>query len=69
MFFSSRVLMNFSWALGVVCLCASLARGQAPGTAHKWAVVLHGGAGVIARDSMTPQAEALMTAVTPPDWA
>ncbi|WP_263357209.1 isoaspartyl peptidase/L-asparaginase family protein [Acidicapsa ligni] len=25
---------------------------------HKWAVVLHGGAGVIARSSMTPEAEA-----------
>ena len=41
------------------------ARGQAsrpaaaakPG-AHRWAIVLHGGAGVIERSSMTPQAEA-----------
>jgi beta-aspartyl-peptidase (threonine type) len=34
---------------------------QAPGPLsgqHKWAVVLHGGAGVIERDSMTPEAEA-----------
>jgi len=28
------------------------------GGQHKWAVVVHGGAGVIARSSMTPQAEA-----------
>jgi beta-aspartyl-peptidase (threonine type) len=33
------------------------ANAQAAGQ-HKWAVVLHGGAGVIARDSMTKQAEA-----------
>jgi beta-aspartyl-peptidase (threonine type) len=32
---------------------------MAPATGtHKWAVVLHGGAGVIARSSMTPEAEA-----------
>jgi beta-aspartyl-peptidase (threonine type) len=50
--------MNLFLAFGVLCICASLAQGQAPAAAHKWAVVLHGGAGVIARDSMTPQAEA-----------
>jgi L-asparaginase / beta-aspartyl-peptidase len=36
---------------------AQIASGPATG-GHKWAVVLHGGAGVIERDSMTPEAEA-----------
>ena len=30
----------------------------APAGQHKWALVLHGGAGVLARSSMTPEAEA-----------
>ena len=33
-------------------------RAQTQGQQHKWAVVLHGGAGVIERSSMTPEAEA-----------
>ena len=33
-------------------------QANAPGATHKWAVVLHGGAGVIERSSMTPQADA-----------
>lgn len=33
------------------------AEAQAPAAKHKWAVVVHGGAGVIERSSMTPQAE------------
>ena len=41
------------------CTFAGVARGQgAPAGTHKWALVLHGGAGVIARSSMTPEAEA-----------
>ncbi len=41
------------------CALAGLARAQgAPTGAHQWALVLHGGAGVIARSSMTPEAEA-----------
>ena len=36
-------------------LLATGAHAQAP--AHQWAVVLHGGAGVIERSSMTPEAE------------
>jgi L-asparaginase / beta-aspartyl-peptidase len=31
---------------------------QKPAATHQWAIVLHGGAGVIERSSMTPQAEA-----------
>jgi beta-aspartyl-peptidase (threonine type) len=40
---------------------ANLAMAQSGATSagqHKWAVVLHGGAGVIERSSMTPEAEA-----------
>src|SRR3984885_11030172 len=36
---------------------SAVGNAQAP-VQHKWAVVLHGGAGVIERSSMTPQAEA-----------
>ncbi len=36
---------------------AGMAATTKPGT-HRWAIVLHGGAGVIERSSMTPQAEA-----------
>ena len=48
--------------LSLACALPSFAKAQAqdappPGT-HKWALVLHGGAGVIARSSMTPSAEA-----------
>jgi beta-aspartyl-peptidase (threonine type) len=32
--------------------------GPQTGTTHKWAIVLHGGAGVIERSSMTPEADA-----------
>ncbi len=34
-----------------------LTGSSAPGTQHRWALVLHGGAGVIERSSMTPDAE------------
>jgi beta-aspartyl-peptidase (threonine type) len=56
--------MAFKFAKGwVLLLAASISATQgthvfAQTPPHKWAVVLHGGAGVIARDSMTPQAEA-----------
>ena len=36
--------------------CAASALGQTAAP-HKWAIVLHGGAGVIERSSMTPEAE------------
>jgi L-asparaginase / beta-aspartyl-peptidase len=36
---------------------AAVGNAQAPGQ-HKWAIVVHGGAGVIERSSMTPEAEA-----------
>ncbi len=41
----------------VVLFCGTLFAQSAP-TQHKWALVLHGGAGVIERTSMTPEAEA-----------
>jgi L-asparaginase / beta-aspartyl-peptidase len=45
------VVVTLSWG--------TFAFAQAPSaTSHKWAVVLHGGAGVIERSSMTPEAEA-----------
>jgi beta-aspartyl-peptidase (threonine type) len=57
--------LAFVTAIIAVCACAGGARGQTmnetamqQGTQHKWAVVLHGGAGVIERSSMTPEAEA-----------
>ncbi len=49
-------------SLALACIFSSAALAQsahAPASAqHKWAVVLHGGAGVIARSSLTPEAEA-----------
>ena len=36
----------------------ALSRGNAQAPQHKWALVVHGGAGVIERSSMTPEAEA-----------
>jgi len=46
------------WSV-VLAVMAMVAAGnaQTPGQ-HKWAVVVHGGAGVIERSSMTPEAEA-----------
>ena len=41
---------------GMAMTALNLAQGQAPAQ-HKWAIVLHGGAGVIERSSMTPEAE------------
>ncbi len=42
----------------VMAMGMNSAWGQAPAAAsHKWAVVLHGGAGVIERSSMSPEAE------------
>jgi beta-aspartyl-peptidase (threonine type) len=54
------------FALALVCAFSSAAAAQRapapeaqPAAAqHKWALVLHGGAGVIERSSMTPEAEA-----------
>ena len=43
--------------LEIVALLATAWGAQAQAPAHKWAVVLHGGAGVIERSSMTPDAE------------
>jgi len=47
----------------ILGLCSAALRGQGVseekigGGSHKWAVVVHGGAGVIERSSMTPEAE------------
>src|ERR1700761_844069 len=47
------------WVAGLMGLAMAVAgNAQAPAGSHKWAVVLHGGAGVIERSSMTPEAEA-----------
>jgi beta-aspartyl-peptidase (threonine type) len=44
--------------VAMTALNLSQAQGQAQASAqHKWAIVLHGGAGVIERSSMTPEAE------------
>jgi beta-aspartyl-peptidase (threonine type) len=47
-----------NWLFGAVALLAWGAGASAQTGTHKWAVVLHGGAGVIDRKEMTPQAEA-----------
>jgi L-asparaginase / beta-aspartyl-peptidase len=47
-------LMGFMMMTGSACVSSA----QAGVGQHKWAVVLHGGAGVIERSSMTPEAEA-----------
>ncbi len=44
-----------TWVLGLMAVVSTATGAQTP--AHKWAVVLHGGAGVIERSSMTPEAE------------
>lgn len=44
------------WVAGLL-LAASCA-AQAPATPHKWAIVVHGGAGVIERAEMNPKTEA-----------
>ena len=59
----TRKLSLASLALAWVFSYAALAQSAPvqepqPASAHKWALVLHGGAGVIARSSMSPEAEA-----------
>jgi beta-aspartyl-peptidase (threonine type) len=44
-------------ALGAIVATAALASAQQPAT-HHWAIVVHGGAGVIERASMKPETEA-----------
>ena len=48
------LVAGFAGVMGL----AMVGNAQAPAGSHKWAVVLHGGAGVIERSSMTPEAEA-----------
>jgi len=40
-----------------MAMSVNLGVSQTPPAPHKWAIVLHGGAGVIERSSMTPEAE------------
>jgi len=51
-----RFGFGFVVGLSMLAATAGKAHGQAAAP-HKWAVVLHGGAGVIERSSMTPEAE------------
>ena len=55
-YFMARLRVGLATGLlvGGVLHCVA----QTPAASHKWAVVLHGGAGVIERSSMTPEAEA-----------
>ena len=50
------ILIIIATMLGPILASAQNAPQNAPGS-HKWAVVVHGGAGVIERSSMTPEAE------------
>ncbi len=57
-----RDLRNWFWIAAVVWMGTSVESISAQALTaqagpHKWAVVLHGGAGVIERSSMTPEAE------------
>ena len=55
---SARCLSALAIALSLALPCASQTAPNTPQTgSHQWALVLHGGAGVIARSSMTPEAE------------
>lgn len=60
----TRKLSLASVGLAYALSCAALAQSapaafpQPASAQHKWALVLHGGAGVIERSSMTPEAEA-----------
>ncbi|HKN16539.1 MAG TPA: isoaspartyl peptidase/L-asparaginase [Candidatus Sulfotelmatobacter sp.] len=60
----TRKLSLASVGLACALCCAGLAQSapaafpQPASAQHKWALVLHGGAGVIERSSMTPEAEA-----------
>jgi L-asparaginase / beta-aspartyl-peptidase len=54
----SLFLRVFSLCALVFTCTAAFAQNSLAPTPHKWALVLHGGAGVIERASMTPEAEA-----------
>jgi len=45
-------------AIAALGLLSSVSRAQSEQSRHKWAIVMHGGAGVIERSSMSPKAEA-----------
>ncbi len=51
-----RILLTLAACSGLLLMTAPVAQAQAP-AAHKWAIVMHGGAGVIERTSMSPDAE------------
>jgi beta-aspartyl-peptidase (threonine type) len=53
----SRYAVGRAFVSAILIFFSGMALAQQTGQ-HKWAVVLHGGAGVIERSSMTPEAEA-----------
>ncbi len=54
----ARSLARFALAVAISAAIAPTLFAQSTAKEHKWAIVLHGGAGVIARSAMSPQAEA-----------
>ena len=58
MSFFSRAFFTLVFFSAAVHAQPKPAPAASPAPAHKWAIVLHGGAGVIERSSMTPQDEA-----------
>jgi L-asparaginase / beta-aspartyl-peptidase len=42
----------------IILICSTALSAQTPTAAHHWAIILHGGAGVIERKTMSPEAEA-----------
>src|SRR5580658_6472889 len=53
-----RLVRNSILCVSALLISPILATAQTAPGQHKWAVVLHGGAGVIERSTMTPEAEA-----------
>ena len=53
-----RTLLLSTLGVGTLCLAQGAPASRPVPVPHKWAVVLHGGAGVIERSSMTAEAEA-----------
>ena len=45
------------FAVAAAAMISMTTLAQTPQTPHKWAIVIHGGAGVIERKNMTPEAE------------
>src|SRR5664279_2033714 len=58
MFAFVRGLARFALTVAVSAAISPSLFAQGAPKPHKWAIVLHGGAGVLARSAMSPQAEA-----------